>query len=81
MFGFFKKMFIATIGFIGFNTNAVPLECVSMSDQECKVRPEIMNVNSNASLFYLYSVLINKCSGSCNDVNNPYAKLFVSDVV
>ena len=32
------------------------------------------------SLYYPYSVLVNKCSGSCNDINNPYAKLCVPDV-
>ena len=40
-----------------------------------------MNINSNETLFYLYSILVNKCSGSCNDINNFYAKLCVPDVV
>ena len=57
------------------------LKCVSMSDQECKIRPAIMNINSNRPLFYPYCVLVNICSGSCNDINNPYAKLCVPDVV
>ena len=63
------------------NANAIPLKCVSMSNQECKIRPAIRNINSNEPLFYSYSVLVNKCSGSCNDVNNPYAKLCVPEVV
>ena len=57
------------------------LKCVSMSDQECKVRPAIININSNESLFYPYSVLVNKCSGSNNKINNPYAKLCVPKIV
>ena len=56
------------------------LKCVSMSNQECKVRPETININSNEPLLYPYSVLVNKCRGSCNDINNPYAKLCVPDV-
>ena len=52
-----------------------------MNNQECKIRPEIININSNEPLFYLYSVKISKFSGSCNNVNNPYAKLCVPDVV
>ena len=40
-----------------------------------------MNTNSNEPLFYPYSVLINKCSGSCNDIDNPYAKLCIPDVL
>ena len=52
-----------------------------MSDQEYKIRPAIVNINSHEPLFYAYSILGNKCSGSCNDINNPYSKLSVSEVV
>ena len=52
-----------------------------MSDPECKVRPAIMNIINNEPLFYPYSVLVNKCSGSCNDINNTHTKLCVPDVV
>ena len=52
-----------------------------MNNQECKIRPEIININSNKPLFYSYSIKVNKCSGSCNNINNPYAKLCVPDVV
>ena len=50
-------------------------------NQECEIRPVIMNINSNESLFYPYNILVNKCSGSCNDINNSYAKLCIPDVV
>ena len=36
--------------------NVIPLKCVSMINQECKVRPEIININSNEPLFYPYSI-------------------------
>ena len=57
--------------------NSNPLKCVSINNQECKVRPEIININSNKPLFYPYSIKVNKCSGSCNDINDPYSKLCV----
>ena len=74
-------MFIAIIEFIGLNANANLLKCVSMSTQECKIGPPITNINSNETLFYPYSILINTFSGSRNDINNPYAKLCFPDVV
>ena len=46
-----------------------------MSNQGCKTRPEIININSNEPLFFPYSILVNKRSGSCNNINDPYAKL------
>ena len=50
-------------------------------NQECKIRPKIIGINSNETSFYPYSTLVNKSSGSCNNINNPYAKLCVPDVV
>ena len=40
-----------------------------------------MNIDSNEPLFYTYSALVDKDSGSCNDINIPYAKLCVPDIV
>lgn len=83
MLGFIKRMFIATMTFVASNAliSLNPLKCVSRSNQECKVRPAMMNVNSNKPLFYPYFVLVNKCSGTCNNINNPYAKLCVPGAV
>ena len=53
------------------------LECVSMNSQECKIRPEIINLNTNEPVFYPYNIKINKCKGSCNTINDPYAKIYV----
>ena len=61
--------------------NIIPLNCVSVNNQLCKVRPEIININSNEPLFYPYSIKVNKCSGSCNNINDPYSKMCVPDVV
>ena len=52
-----------------------------MNNQECKIILEIVNVNSDEPTFCPYSVKISKCSRSCNNINNPYAKLHVPDVV
>ena len=82
MFGIVKKVFISAVMLFGCNASSVnPLGCVSMSNQECQVRPKIINVNSNELLFYPYSDKINKCSCSCNNINDPYAKMCVPDVV
>ena len=52
-----------------------------MSNQACKVKPEILNVNRDEPVFYPVSIKKSKCSGSCNNINDPYAKICVSDVV
>ena len=57
------------------------LNCISMKNQECKTRPQVININSNNPIFYPFSIKINKCSGNCNNINNPYSKIFVPDVI
>ena len=59
------------------------LECVSVINQKCMPRPKILDVNEGAgeALFYPYNVLVNKCSGSCDTINNPMAKLCVPGIV
>ena len=37
-----------------------------MNNQECKVRPEIKNINSNEPISFPYSIKTSKCSSSCN---------------
>ena len=57
------------------------LKCMSVTNQQCKSRPKIIDVNTvSEPVYYPYSVLINKCSGSCNDLNDPMAKLCVPDI-
>ena len=88
MFGFIKKVF-----FTGFEIlsgvkplsaaqlTSNPLKCVSMNNQECKVRPEIVNVNSDEPVFCPFSIKTSKCSGSCNNISDPYAKMCGPDVI
>ena len=52
-----------------------------MNNQEYKTRPVTVNISSDEILFYPYGILLNKCSGSCNGINNFYTKLCVPDVV
>ena len=64
-----------------FLTSLNSLSCVSMVNKKCKVRPEIINVNSNESVVYPFSIKTSKCSGSCNNINDPYAKICVLEAV
>ena len=59
------------------------LECVSVINRKCMPRPKILDVNEcvGEALFYPYNVLVNKCSGSCDTINNPMAKLCVPGIV
>ena len=45
--------------------------------------PKILDVNEGVgeALFYQYNVLVNKCSGSCNTLDDPMAKLCVPYII
>ena len=81
MLGFIKKCSLTGLIFLSGLTSINSLSCISMNNQECKVRPQIVNVNGDDPVFFPYSVKTSKCSGSCNNINNPLAKLCVPDVV
>ena len=50
-----------------------------MNNQERKGRPQIVNVNGNDHVFFTFSIKTIKCSGICNNINNLYTKLCVTD--
>ena len=72
IFRFVRKVFFLRLTILSNFTNA--LDCISIKNQECKTRPEVININSNNPIFYPFSIKINKYSGNCNNINNPYAK-------
>ena len=73
MFRFIKKVFFTATTFFSYNVlNVNSLECVSINNQKCKIRTEIIILNTNEPIFYPYSIKINKCQGSCNTSNDLY---------
>ena len=59
------------------------LECVSIVNQKYMPRPKILNVNEGIgeALFYPYNVLVNKCSGSCDTLDNLMSKMCVPKII
>ena len=81
MFKFVKKVFFIGLTILSNFTNEIPLSCISMNNQAYQVRPEIINVNSNEPIFFPFSIKTSKCSDSCNNINDPYAKICVPNVI
>ena len=81
MFRLIKKSFFTGLTFLLTLTSVNTLSSISMNNQEYKVRPQIVNVNGDDPVFFSFSIKTSKCSGSCNNINNPCAKLCVPDVV
>ena len=57
IFGSVKKLFFVGLtilsGFANANSvNAIPLNCISISKQECKARPQVVNVKGDESVFF-----------------------------
>ena len=80
MFGFIKKCFFTAMTFFNLS-NVSSLECVSMNNQEYEIRTKIINLNTNEPTFYPCSIKTNRCKGSCNTINDPYAKICVPDQI
>ena len=80
MFSFIDKVFVLGLTVLSSSITGA-LNCISLKNQEFKVRPKIADVNSNNPMFYPFSIKINRCSGKCNNINDPYAKICVPDTV
>ena len=73
------NLFINLFNILKVNT----LECLSVINQKCMPRPKILDVNEGVgeALFYPYNFLVNKCSGSCDMLDDPMAKMCVPNVI
>ena len=81
MLGFIKTCFFIGLAFFSALTSVNSLSCTSRNNQECKVRPQIVIFIGDDPVIFPFSIKTNKCSGSCNKINNPFAKLCVPEVV
>ena len=86
IFRFVKKVFSIGLTILSNFTNVIPLSatllnCISMKNQECKTRAQVVNVNSNNRIFYPFSIKTSKFSGNCNNIDYPYAKICVPDII
>ena len=52
MFGFIEKIFYFGSLFLSSLVSVTLLNCISMKNQECNTRPEVININSNNPIFY-----------------------------
>ena len=71
-------MLLISLAISLFNTLKVnALECLSVINQKCMPRPKTLDVNKGVgeALFYPYNVQVNKCSGSCNTLDDPMARM------
>ena len=80
IFSFIKKVFVLGLTVLSSSITSA-LKCISLNNQACKGRTKIVDISSNNPIFYPFSVKINRCSGDCNSINDPYAKICVPDIV
>ena len=61
-------------------TSTNSLSCISMNNQQCKARPQVVNVNGDEPLFFPFTIKTSKCSVSYNNINHLYAKICIPNV-
>ena len=52
IFGFVKKLLFVRLTLLSSSTNANPLNYISMNNQECKTRPQVIDVNEDEPVFW-----------------------------
>ena len=70
---FTKHAFIALLSF----SKTLATKCISLSKETCKIRPTLINLNPAELKYYPLMISLEKCSGSCNSVNDLYGGIYV----
>ena len=73
MFRLIKKVLILVLV-----STANSLKCISFKNQECKVREVVVK---SEHMTFPYDIKVNRCSGNCNNIKNPYAKVCAPDII
>ena len=69
MFSLIKKVAILILTSV--SSVLTVKNCLLLNDQKCDVRKVIID---NDYMTFPYKIKVDKCVGSCNDVNNPILK-------
>ena len=85
MFGFIKKLFIGLLSvctLVRFSRSLPPnykrpIKCVSLNNHPRQARKTLVNINSEGTLFYSFTVSVNKSGGSYNTIDDPCARVCV----
>ena len=89
MFRLIFKMFIGLLstctigsfdGSLASNSKGY-IKCVLLNNWPCQAWPTLFNINSNEPLYYPFTDSVNKCGGSCNSIDDPYARVSVPDKI
>ena len=59
-------------------STANSLKCKSLKEQEYEVREVVVK---SEYMTFPYDIKVNRCSGNCNNITNPYAKVCVPDII
>ena len=89
MFGFTKTMFI---GLLSVNTIGNVYEslvsywkgsikCLTLNNRPYQARPTILNINSNETHFYPFTVSVNNYGGTYNTIDVAYTRVCVPNKV
>ena len=81
IFRFVNKLFFLAWTILSDFTNSNLLSSISLNNQECKARLQVVHVIGDELVFFPFSIETSKCSGSCDNINYLYAKLCVPDFV
>ena len=49
-----------------------PIKCLTLNNRPCQARPILVNINSDETFFYPFTVSVNKCGGICNTIDDAW---------
>ena len=68
---FIKQMFIVLVLVLLCFGGSMAINCVSMNNQPCMVRPTLVDLNPSELYYYPFTIIMDRCDGSCSTVKDP----------
>ena len=89
MLGFFQELFIRLLSICTvrmFNRSLASnfegrIKYVSLNNWTCEARPTLVNIKTYKTLYYRFTISVNKCGGNFKTIDDPYAWVFVPNKV
>ena len=75
--GFIKQIIIALVLVLFCFGGSLVIDCLSISNQQCMVRPKLIDLNPDELYYYPFIINMSRCVGSSNTIEDPYGRIFV----
>ena len=67
-----------SIGLLSFSRSLI-IKCMSLNNEQCKIIPTLIDLNTIELKYYPFMISLDKCSGNCNNLSEISGRICVAN--